>query len=707
MATDMPVDVLSKAEAEAELARLAEEIAAHDVAYYQQDAPLVSDGEYDALRRRNEEIEARFPELKRGDSPSERVGAAPTSAFGKVEHVVPMLSLGNAFDDADVTDFDARIRRFLNLEADAELVFTSEPKIDGLSASLRYEKSVLVQGATRGDGRVGEDITANLKTLPDIPHQLPTGVPDIVEVRGEVYMSHADFAALNARQGAAGGKIFANPRNAAAGSLRQLDPEITKQRPLKFFAYSWGDMSAMPANTQSGMMARFREWGFSVNPAFVTAADTGGLLAHWAEIEGQREALDYDIDGMVYKVDRLDYQNRLGFVSRAPRWATAHKFPAEQATTTLKHIDIQVGRTGALTPVAKLEPITVGGVVVSNATLHNADEIARKDIRIGDRVIIQRAGDVIPQVVRALEEERKPDSKPFEFPSICPACGTEATREIRDDGEADVVTRCSAGFSCPAQARERLKHFVSRAALDIEGLGQKQIDDYWTLNLIRTPQDIFTLQARFENDPPEIWQYTSGSKDKIGTLKDSARKLFAAIESRKTADLDRFIFALGIRHIGETSARLLARHYMSLPAMMQAAQAMAAGDEAARNEIETLDGVGKALVDALIAFFASQDNCAAVSALVEAGVSPTAPEEIATDTPVAGKTIVFTGTLEKMTRAEAKARAEALGAKVVGSVSAKTDILVAGPGAGSKLTKATELGVEVLTEDQWVELARA
>lgn len=707
MAADTPVDALSKVEAEAELARFAEEIAAHDAAYYQQDAPLVSDGEYDALRRRNEEIEARFPELKRSDSPSERVGAAPTSAFGKVEHVVPMLSLGNAFDDADVTDFDARIRRFLNLEADAELVFTSEPKIDGLSASLRYEKGVLVQGATRGDGRVGEDITANLKTLPDIPHQLPTGVPDIVEVRGEVYMSHADFAALNARQEAAGGKIFANPRNAAAGSLRQLDPEITKQRPLKFFAYAWGDMSAMPANTQSGMMARFSEWGFSVNPAFVMAADTAGLLAHWAEIEGQRAALDYDIDGMVYKVDRLDYQNRLGFVSRAPRWATAHKFPAEQATTTLNDIDIQVGRTGALTPVAKLEPITVGGVVVSNATLHNADEITRKDIRIGDRVIIQRAGDVIPQVVRVLEEERKPDSKPFEFPAICPACGAEATREIRDDGEADVVTRCSAGFSCPAQARERLKHFVSRAALDIEGLGQKQIDDYWTLNLIRTPQDIFTLQARFENDPPEIWQYTSGSKDKIGTLKDSARKLFAAIESRKTADLDRFIFALGIRHIGETSARLLARHYMSLPAMMQAAQAMAAGDEAARNEIETLDGVGKALVDALIGFFASQDNCAAVSALVEAGVSPKAPEEIATDTPVAGKTIVFTGTLEKMTRAEAKARAEALGAKVVGSVSAKTDILVAGPGAGSKLTKATELGVEVLTEDQWVELAQA
>ena len=409
---------------------------------------------------------------------------------------------------------------------------------------------------------------------------------------------------------------------------------------------------------------------------------------------------------MVYKVDRLDYQSRLGFVSRAPRWAIAHKFPAEQATTTLNDIDIQVGRTGALTPVAKLAPITVGGVVVSNATLHNADEIARKDIRIGDRVIIQRAGDVIPQVVRVLTEERKPDSKPFDFPDTCPACGAMAAREIRDDGEADAVTRCSAGFTCPSQARERLKHFVSRAALDIEGLGQKQIDDYWALELIRTPQDIFTLQARFENDPPEIWQYTSGSKEKIGTLKDSARKLFAAIESRKTADLDRYIFALGIRHIGETSARLLARHYLSLTAMMQAAQAMAAGDESARSEIEALDGVGKALVDALIGFFACK-YCAAVSALVEAGVTPTPPEEIATDTPVAGKTIVFTGTLEKMTRAEAKARAEALGAKVVGSVSAKTDILVAGPGAGSKLTKATELGVEVLTEEQWIELAQA
>lgn len=707
MSADSAVDALNEDAAKAELARLAEEIAVHDAAYHQNDAPLISDAEYDALRQRNQAIETRFPALKRADSPSERVGAAPTSAFAKVEHTVPMLSLGNAFDDDDVADFDTRIRRFLNLDAEVELKFTSEPKIDGLSASLRYEKGVFVQGATRGDGRVGEDITANLKTLPDIPHKLSGPVPDTVEVRGEVYMSHADFEALNKRQQADGGKIFANPRNAAAGSLRQLDPEITKQRPLKFFAYTWGEMSGMPTDTQSGMMECFSQWGFSVNPAFVTVSDTGGLLAHWAEIESQRATLGYDIDGMVYKVDRLDYQTRLGFVSRAPRWAIAHKFPAEQAITKLNDIDIQVGRTGALTPVAKLEPVTVGGVVVSNATLHNADEIARKDIRIGDMVVIQRAGDVIPQVVRVLEDKRPSDSKVFPFPTICPACGAVAEREVRDDGEADVVTRCSGGFTCPAQARERLKHFVSRAALDIESLGQKQIDDYWQLGLIRAPQDIFTLQARHENDPPEIWQYTSGSKDKIGTLKDSARKLFVAIEARKTADLDRFIFALGIRHIGETSARLLARHYLSLPAMMQAAQKMAAGDEAARSEIEALDGVGKALVDALIGFFGSAENCAAIDALLAAGINPTPPEEIATDTPVAGKTIVFTGTLEKMTRAEAKARAEAMGAKVVGSVSAKTDILVAGPGAGSKLTKAGELGVEVMTEDQWIELADA
>ena len=707
MTAQISVEDLTAEQASQELARLAAEIATHDAAYYQDDAPLVSDADYDALRQRNSAIEARFPDLKRSDSPSEQVGATPSAAFGKIEHAVSMLSLGNAFDDTDVADFDTRIRRFLNLDESAALTFTTEPKIDGLSASIRYEKGRLVQGATRGDGRVGEDITENLKTLPDIPHQLPDNVPDVVEIRGEVYMSHADFEALNARQAAANGKIFANPRNAAAGSLRQLDADVTKQRPLKFFAYTWGQMSAMPSDTQSGMMDCFRAWGFQVNPAFKRVEATAGLMAHWAEIEAQRATLGYDIDGMVYKVDRLDYQERLGFVSRAPRWAIAHKFPAEQATTKLNDIDIQVGRTGALTPVARLEKVKLSGVVVSNATLHNADEIARKDIRIGDMVVIQRAGDVIPQVVRVLEEHRGKDSQTFIFPTKCPVCDAPARRETRDDGEADAVTRCSGGLSCPAQARERLKHFVSRAALDIEGLGQKQIDDYWQLGLIRSLPDIFTLRQRFENNPPEIWQYTSGPKDKIGTLKDSARKLLEAIDARKTADLDRYIFALGIRHIGETSGRLLARHYGSLQAMMQAGQAMAEGDMLVRSELEALDGVGAALVEALIDFFGAAENRATLQSLIEAGVAPTPLPEIAADTAIAGKTIVFTGTLEQMTRAEAKARAEAMGAKVVGSVSAKTDILVAGPGAGSKLTKATELGVEVLTEEQWVELAQS
>lgn len=705
MTADKEVAALSADEAAEELARLASLIAAHDAAYYQEDAPRVTDAEYDALRQRNEAIEARFPDLKRADSPSEKVGAAPNGAFGKVEHAIAMLSLGNAFDGEDVAEFAARIRRFLTLEEGAELAFTSEPKIDGLSASLRYEKGVFVQGATRGDGRVGEDITANLKTLPDIPHKLPDGVPDVVEVRGEVYMSHADFAALNQRQEATKGKIFANPRNAAAGSLRQLDVAVTAARPLSFFAYAWGEMSAMPADTQSGMMAAFGDWGFQVNPAFATVQNTDGLLAHWTEIEKQRATLGYDIDGMVYKVDRLDYQQRLGFVSRAPRWAIAHKFPAEQATTRLNDIDIQVGRTGALTPVAKLEPVTVGGVVVSNATLHNADEIARKDIRIGDMVVIQRAGDVIPQVVEALVAQRSTDSKPFVFPTSCPECGSHAVRETRADGEEDAVTRCTGGLTCPAQARERLKHFVSRAALDIEGMGQKQIDDYWELELIRTPQDIFTLQARYADNPPEIWRYTSGAKDKIGTLKDSAKKLFAAIEARKTVDLDRFIFGLGIRQVGETTARLLARHFGSLEVMRDTALKIADGDMLARADVEALDGVGGTMLDAFVAFFEEPHNLESLDALTAAGVNPTPLEAVAADTAIAGKTIVFTGTLEQMGRAEAKARAEAMGAKVVGSVSAKTDILVAGPGAGSKLTKAQELGVTVMSEEEWVALA--
>lgn len=703
--SDVPVERLSEQEAASELAALAEQIAAHDAAYYQNDAPEITDAAYDALRQRNLALEAQFPHLKRADSPSDKVGSAPVSAFGKVEHRVSMLSLGNAFDEADVSDFVARIRKFLNLSETDEVGFTAEPKIDGLSANLRYEKGRFVQGATRGDGQTGEDITANLMHISDIPHQLPEGVPDVVEVRGEVYMSHADFAALNTRQQAAGDKVFANPRNAAAGSLRQLDASVTASRPLRFFAYGWGEMSAMSGDSQSAMMECFAAWGFHINPAFIQVKTVAELMAHWASIEQQRATLGYDIDGMVYKVDRLDYQQRLGFVSRAPRWAIAHKFPAEQATTILQAIDIQVGRTGALTPVAKLEPVTVGGVVVSNATLHNADEIIRKDVRVGDRVTLQRAGDVIPQIVSVDVSARADKVPAFVFPDSCPECGSHAVREQREDGTLDVVTRCTGGLVCPAQARERLKHFVSRRAFDIDGLGQKQIDDYWALELIRRPQDIFTLEARFSDNPPDIWRYGSGSKDKIGTLKDSTVKLFAAIRAARTVDFDRFIFALGIRHIGETTARLLARHFGSVETLQSTLMAMVDGDEAARSELEAIDGVGAVMIDALLEFFSEAHNQQSIAALLQAGVAPQALEQVASDSAIAGKTIVFTGTLEKMARAEAKARAESLGAKVSGSVSAKTDILVAGPGAGSKLKKAEELGLEILSEDEWIELA--
>lgn len=703
--SDVPVERLSEQEAASELAALAEQIAAHDAAYYQNDAPEITDAAYDALRQRNLALEAQFPHLKRADSPSDKVGSAPVSAFGKVEHRVSMLSLGNAFDEVDVSDFVARIRKFLNLSETDEVGFTAEPKIDGLSANLRYEKGRFVQGATRGDGQTGEDITANLMHISDIPHQLPEGVPDVVEVRGEVYMSHADFAALNTRQQAAGDKVFANPRNAAAGSLRQLDASVTASRPLRFFTYGWGEMSAMSGDSQSAMMECFAAWGFHINPAFIQVKTVAELMAHWASIEQQRATLGYDIDGMVYKVDRLDYQQRLGFVSRAPRWAIAHKFPAEQATTILQAIDIQVGRTGALTPVAKLEPVTVGGVVVSNATLHNADEIIRKDVRVGDRVTLQRAGDVIPQIVSVDVSARADKVPAFVFPDSCPECGSHAVREQREDGTLDVVTRCTGGLVCPAQARERLKHFVSRRAFDIDGLGQKQIDDYWALELIRRPQDIFTLEARFSDNPPDIWRYGSGSKDKIGTLKDSTVKLFAAIRAARTLDFDRFIFALGIRHIGETTARLLARHFGSVETLQSTLMAMVDGDEAARSELEAIDGVGAVMIDALLEFFSEAHNQQSIAALLQAGVAPQALEQVASDSAIAGKTIVFTGTLEKMARAEAKARAESLGAKVSGSVSAKTDILVAGPGAGSKLKKAEELGLEILSEDEWIELA--
>ena len=699
------VSSLSDAQASEELAQLAAEILAHDAAYYQNDGPLISDADYDALRQRNLALEAQFPHLKRPDSPSDKVGSAPSQAFGKVEHSVAMLSLGNAFNAGDVADFVARIGKFLSLSGSDDLVFTAEPKIDGLSANLRYEKGRLVQGATRGDGQTGEDITANLMQVPDIPKRLPDGVPDIVDIRGEVYMSHADFAALNERQSAAGSKVFANPRNAAAGSLRQIDAKITAARPLRFFAYAWGDMSSLPAQTQFDMIACFAQWGFQTNPQFIRAHSVEALTAHWADIEQQRASLGYDIDGMVYKVDRLDYQKRLGFVSRAPRWAIAHKFPAEQASTILRAIDIQVGRTGALTPVAKLEPVTVGGVVVSNATLHNSDEIARKDVRVGDRVTIQRAGDVIPQIVSVSLQHRAPDAPAFVFPTHCPDCGSVAQREIREDGTEDIVTRCTGGLVCPAQARERLKHFVSRRAYDIDGLGQKQIDDYWALDLVRSPQDLFTLETRFGENPPEIWRYGSGSKDKLGRLKDSATKLFSSIAQARKVDLDRFIFALGIRHVGETSARLLARHYGSIEGLQAQILLILDGDMLARSELEAIDGVGTTMIDALLGFFGEAHNRETIEALLQAGVSPQALPATAQDTPVAGKTIVFTGTLEKMTRAEAKARAEAMGAKVAGSVSSKTDILVAGPGAGSKLKKAEELGLEILTEDQWIAFA--
>ena len=518
-------------------------------------------------------------------------------------------------------------------------------------------------------------------------------------------MSGANFAALNERQLAAKAKPFANPRNAAAGSLRQLDTKITAARPLSFFAYTWGEMSALPAETQSGMMDCFAAWGFKVNPAFLRVEHPDDLLVHWADIETQRAHLGYDIDGMVYKVDRLDYQTRLGFVSRAPRWAIAHKFPAEQAVTKLNNIEIQVGRTGSLTPVAKLAPITVGGVVVSNATLHNGDEIARKDVRIGDTVVVQRAGDVIPQVVKVVLEARLADSQAFVFPTQCPECGSAAVRDVDEDGKADVVTRCTGGLTCPAQARERLKHFVSRAALDIDGLGQKQIDEFWQADMVHTPQDIFTLQARFGNNPPAKWLYANGPKDKIGTLKDSVKKLFKAIEARKTVDLDRLIFGLGIRHVGETTARGLARHFGSLEKLMQDVTKISQGDSLLRADLAAVDGFGETLLNSLEAFFSEAKNRESLQALLDAGVRPTPLEAVAQDTPVAGKTIVFTGTLVQMTRAEAKARAETMGAKVVGSISAKTDFLVAGAEAGSKLTKAQELGVTILTEDDWVALA--
>ena len=696
------VEALTSAQAAEELKALANEMAGHDVAYYQNDDPDISDANYDALRLRNQAIEERFPDLKRADSPSDKVGVTPESGFGKIQHSVPMLSLGNAFNVQDLEDFDTRIRRFLSLDEAETISYTSEPKIDGLSASLRYEKGVFVKGATRGDGQVGEDITENLKTLKDIPLTLPAGVPDIVEIRGEVYMAHEDFEILNRQQTEKGRKTFANPRNAAAGSLRQLDARITADRPLMFFAYTWGEMSDMPSDTQSGMITCFDKWGFTVNPDFKVFKDVAALNNHWRDIEERRSLLGYDIDGMVYKIDRLDWQSRLGFVSRAPRWAIAHKFPAEKAFTQLLDIDIQVGRTGALTPVAKLKKVTVGGVEVSNATLHNAHEIKRLDVRLNDFVVVQRAGDVIPQIVEVLIEKREGEPQEYQFPDNCPACGAQAFHEIRADGEQDAVKRCSGGLSCPAQAKERLKHFVSRSALDIDGLGDKQIDEFWAYDLLRTPVDIFNLHQKAD-EAPDIWLYTSG-KNK-GQLKDSLTKLFMAIEKAKKPDLDRFLFALGIRHVGETTARLLARRYKTLEGFRDAILSMCEGHEASKEELASIDGVGNTMVESLLTFFAEPHNLDIINGLINVGVAPVSLPEAESNTPISGKIVVFTGTLTRMTRAEAKARAEMMGAKVSGSVSEKTDILVAGESAGSKLKKAEELGIEILTEDEWLDIA--
>ena len=764
------VETLNEDEARAELARLAAGMERHD-ALYAEAAPEISDAEYDALRARNAAIEARFPALVRADSPSLKVGAPTSSQFAEVRHGVPMLSLDNAFDEGDVTDFDARIRRFLKLPADDPLAFVAEPKIDGLSANIRYEDGVLVQGATRGDGRAGEDITANLKTIADIPHRLTgCGWPRRIEIRGEVYAPNDAFAAFNAEAEAAGRRTYANPRNFAAGSLRQIDPTVTAGRPLRFFAYAWGESSEPFADTQAEALAAFDAWGFPVNPRSKRVEDASGLIAVYRDLEAGRAALGYDIDGVVYKVDRLDWQTRLGFVSRSPRWAIAHKFPAQQATTVLEGIDIQVGRTGSLTPVARLAPVTVGGVVVRNATLHNEDEIARKDVRIGDTVILQRAGDVIPQIVSVVPDKRPADAVPYVFPTHCPVCGSEA---IRPDGE--VRRRCTGGLVCAAQLVERLKHFVGRRAFDIEGLGEKQLVAFSERGWIKEPADIF----RLARDEAKL----AGLRAEDGYGETSVRNLVAGIEARRAIALERLIFALGIRDIGEQTSLLLARHFGGWSAFHAAGLAAAEGipspewtrlseghgvsprtlavmasaaldpsdpwpeapvdqklalafpgiaaparralaplapdwpaivelSRIAREdgpsetlgEIAGVSGVGPVAARAVAEFFHEPHNRAVVDALVAELARIEDAERPRTDTAVAGKTVVFTGALERFTRDEARARAESLGAKVSGSVSKKTDYLVAGPGAGSKLAEAQKHGVTVLTEDEWLEM---
>jgi DNA ligase (NAD+) len=697
---------LTKAQAKVEHMRLALELEGHDKRYYQEDAPSVTDAEYDALRQRFNAIEKRFPELVSSDSPSQKVGAAPSGRFKKVRHAVPMLSLDNAFAEQDVIDFAGRIMRFLKLPDD-KIDFAAEPKIDGLSMSLRYEGGELVTAATRGDGAEGEDVTANIRTLEDVPQKLKgRNVPDVCEVRGEVYMTKKAFLALNERQKAAGDTIFANPRNSAAGSLRQKDPSITASRPLGFFAYSWGQMSALPEGTQTGMIHWFERCGFKTNPLTKLCHSVEHLIAFHRKIEEQRAELDYDIDGVVYKIDRIDWQERLGFVSRTPRWAIAHKFPAERAMTVLKDIEIQVGRTGSFTPVGKLEPVGVGGVIVQNVTLHNEDyikgignkgEVLRegRDIRLGDTVVIQRAGDVIPQVVDVVIDKRPKNAKEFHFPKKCPCpLHTDVVREETATGEEGSRARCTGEFACPFQKIEHLKLFVSRRAFDIDGLGEKQLQYFFDEGWVKEPADIFTLQKR--NAKLKLEEIE-------GYGETSVRNLFAAIESRRRIALERFIYALGMRHVGETTALALARGYGSWDAFHDACLKVAKGDEETIAEMDALDQIGDTVIKSVAAYFGEGHNRGIVERLTKE-VEIIDAEKPKSNSVVAGKTVVFTGSLEKMTRDEAKATAERLGAKAAGSVSKKTDYVVAGPGAGSKLAEAKKHGVAVLTEDEWLKL---
>lgn len=705
MGGETPIEELTEAEARNELARLAGLLACANTDYHTQDAPQISDAEYDALKRRNSAIEQAFAHLKRADSATEQVGAAPADGFAKVAHEVRMLSLGNAFSPDEVHEFAARIRKYLGMGGDDALWFTAEPKIDGLSLSLRYEDGALVQAATRGDGAVGENVTANARTIGDIPQQLKDA-PQILEVRGEVYMSHADFQALNERQAASGAKTFANPRNGAAGSLRQLDPTITQSRPLRFFAYAWGALSDPLADTQMGAIERLGRIGFKTNPLTTLCDGPAAMIETYERIEAARATLGYDIDGVVYKVNNLDLQRRLGFRSTTPRWAIAHKFAAELAWTRLEAIDIQVGRTGALSPVARLLPVTVGGVVVSNATLHNEDYIAGhgangtairggRDIRVGDWVQVYRAGDVIPKIADVDLSRRPDDAVPFVFPTRCPECGSDAVRE-----EGDAIRRCTGGMICPAQAVEKIKHFVSRAAFDIDGLGAKQVEQFYKDGWIREPGDIFTLRDRYASGLQQL-------KNREGWGEKSAAKLFDAIDDKRTIALNRLIFALGIRHVGESASSLLADHYGSWQAFEDAMTHASPGEGALWDELIGIDGIGAVMANSLLSAFAQDAERASIDRLVAHLTVQNAVARGGVQSPVSGKTVVFTGTLEKMSRAEAKARAEALGAKVSGSVSAKTDLVVAGPGAGSKAKKATDLGVKVIDEDAWINLIGA